>query len=411
MKTKAAILANFASRVIVAGANLAVLLLSARWLGPAARGDISLFVLDLSLIMLVSEMVGGPALVYQVPRINNLQLKSLGYGWGLISAILCLFVLYFFDLIPARSGYFLVFSGMLLNAGSVHSQILIGRGRFWSFSFLNMVSPLTILVFILFSLHYDEKEVEIVYNGILVGGIFSFIIGAILTPGSWSRKPVPWLKLIPEVFYNGGLNQSASIFHLLSNRFSYFLLQKQYGNAELGVFSLAVSVCESVLMFSHSLSMVFYSRSANRSDDDELRFGTARWAAWSSILTLGACVVLCLVPSAWLVSVVGEGFAKASTYFIILSVPVILTSYYQLITHYFSGQGNYRLNAGAGLIGAFISILFCFILIPLFGIKGAALAAIAGSVSMFIFYVYRFMLHTSLGVTDLLFFMREKKGA
>jgi O-antigen/teichoic acid export membrane protein len=300
MKTKAAIIANFASRVIIAGANLAVLLLSARWLGPAARGDISLFVLDLSLIMLVSEMVGGPALVYQVPRINNLQLKSLGYGWGLISALLCLFVLYFFSLIPAHAGFFLIFSGMLLNAGAVHSQILVGRGRFWSFSFLSMISPLSILGFIIFSLHYDEKKVEIVYNGILTGAILSFIAGALLTPGTWSKKPVPWLKLIPEVFYNGGLNQSASIFHLLSNRFSYFLLQRQYGNAELGVYSLAVSVCESVLMFSHSLSMVFYSRSANRSDDEGLRRGTAAWAGWSFFITLCGCLVLCLMPGAWI---------------------------------------------------------------------------------------------------------------
>jgi O-antigen/teichoic acid export membrane protein len=410
MKTKAAIIANFASRVIIAGANLAVLLLSARWLGPAARGDISLFVLDLSLIMLVSEMVGGPALVYQVPRINNLQLKSLGYGWGLISALLCLFVLYFFSLIPAHAGFFLVFSGMLLNAGAVHSQILVGRGRFWSFSFLSMISPLSILGFIIFSLHYDEKKVEIVYNGILIGAILSFIVGALLTPGTWSKKPVPWLKLIPEVFYNGGLNQSASIFHLLSNRFSYFLLQRQYGNAELGVYSLAVSVCESVLMFSHSLSMVFYSRSANRSDDEGLRRGTAAWAGWSFFITLCGCLVLCLMPGAWLVQLVGEGFKEASSYFFVLSLPVLFISYFQLITHYFSGQGNYRLNAGAGLIGAGVSIVFCFLLIPSIGMYGAALASVSGALAMFIFYVSRFLLHTSLSISDLVFFFRVKKS-
>lgn len=410
MKTQAAIIANFLSRVIVAAANLAVLLLTARWLGPAARGDISLFVLDLSLIMLVSEMVGGPALVYQVPRINNLQLKSLGYGWGLISSFLCLFVLYFFSLIPANSGYFLILSGMLLNAGSVHSQILIGRGRFCSFSILNMLSPLTILGFIIFSLHYDEKKVEIVYNAILVGAILSFIIGAILTPGTWSKKPVPWLRLIPEVFYNGGLNQSASIFHLLSNRFSYFLLQRQYGNADLGVFSLAVSICESVLMFSHSLSLVFYSRSANRSDDEGLRRGTAKWAGWSFLITAGGCLILAIVPSAWLVMLVGEGFREASLYFIVLSIPVMLTSYYQLITHYFSGQGNYRLNAGAGLIGAAVSVVFCFFLIPFFGMYGAALSSIAGAIAMFIFYIHRFMLHTSLGIKDLFFFRGFNSG-
>jgi O-antigen/teichoic acid export membrane protein len=409
MKTKAAILVNFASRVIIAAANLAVLLLSARWLGPAARGDISLFILDLSLIMLVSEMVGGPALVYQIPRINNLQLKSLAYGWGLISAVLCLFVLYFFDLIPAHAGYFLVLSGMLMNAGAVHAQILVGRGKFWSYSILSLISPLTLLFFIIFSLHYDEKKVEIVYNGVLSGAIFSFLIGAILTPGSGAKKPVPWIKLIAEVFYNGGLNQSASIFHLLSNRFSYFLLQRQYGNSDLGVFSLSVSVCEAVLMISNSLSMVFYSRSANRSDDEGLRMSTAVWAGWSMLITLAGCLILCLIPSGWLVEIVGEGFRKASSFFPVLTVPVILTSYYQLITHYFSGQGNYRLNAGAGLLGAIVSSAFCFLLIPVLGMYGAALASLTGALAMFAFYIHRFMIHTSLTLSDLLFFTKQNK--
>jgi O-antigen/teichoic acid export membrane protein len=88
----------------------------------------------------------------------------------------------------------------------------------------------------------------------------------------------------------------------------------------------------------------------------------------------------------------------------------LFISYFQLITHYFSGQGNYRLNAGAGLIGAGVSIVFCFLLIPSIGMYGAALASVSGALAMFIFYVSRFLLHTSLSISDLVFFFRVKKS-
>jgi O-antigen/teichoic acid export membrane protein len=99
---------------------------------------------------------------------------------------------------------------------------------------------------------------------------------------------------------------------------------------------------------------------------------------------------------------------EASSYFFLLSIPVLLVSYYQLITHYFSGQGNYRLNAASGLIGAGISVLSCFLFIPSLGLKGAALSAIAGTLAMCLFYIYRFKVHTSLSTKDLVLFFRHK---
>ena len=88
----------FFSKVIVAVLNFLLLLYSARLLGAESRGIINLLVVNLSIIVLFSELFSGPVLVYFSTRINNQKLKLIAGAWNFVSSCMVVFVLKYFNL-------------------------------------------------------------------------------------------------------------------------------------------------------------------------------------------------------------------------------------------------------------------------------------------------------------------------
>ena len=76
------ILRHFTARVLTAGLSFAVVWLTARYLGAAGRGQISLFLTDVSGLALLAGLVGGSSLIYLVPRRNVWLLLRPAYAWG-----------------------------------------------------------------------------------------------------------------------------------------------------------------------------------------------------------------------------------------------------------------------------------------------------------------------------------------
>src|ERR1035437_8863598 len=86
-------------RGLLAGLNFILAIITARYLGPVGKGDVSLFMLNLTIVQLVNCFIGGPYLVYLVPRKNIMQLFLLSYTWSLITAIIIPFILFFLKLL------------------------------------------------------------------------------------------------------------------------------------------------------------------------------------------------------------------------------------------------------------------------------------------------------------------------
>ena len=88
------ILRHFTARVLTAGLGFAVVWLTARYLGAAGRGQVSLFFTDVSGLALLAGLVGGSSLIYLVPRRNVWLLLRPAYAWGTfvtlaISSVVC----------------------------------------------------------------------------------------------------------------------------------------------------------------------------------------------------------------------------------------------------------------------------------------------------------------------------------
>ena len=75
-------------------------------------------------------------------------------------------------------------------------------------------------------------------------------------------------EVIRETFRFGSYVQVAGILQLFNYRLSYYIIEKFFDRATLGVFSIGIQISESVWIISKSIALVQYSKVSNSGDND-----------------------------------------------------------------------------------------------------------------------------------------------
>jgi CBS domain containing-hemolysin-like protein len=73
------------SKMLLALMSFLVVTLTSNNLGSEGFGYISLIILGITMVQMVNNFVGGPALVYLIPRFSFLKLFVPSYLWAVIS--------------------------------------------------------------------------------------------------------------------------------------------------------------------------------------------------------------------------------------------------------------------------------------------------------------------------------------
>jgi O-antigen/teichoic acid export membrane protein len=103
-------------------------------------------------------------------------------------------------------------------------------------------------------------------------------------------------------------------------------------------------------------------------------------------LTFLALVILLLIPQSVYQLIFSTAFGEIKIILMALSAGVLALSANTIFSHFFSGIGQPKVNVYANAMGLIFTLLLLFILIPLWGIVGAAIAA---SVSYTITVIYQ----------------------
>jgi O-antigen/teichoic acid export membrane protein len=184
-----------------------------------------------------------------------------------------------------------------------------------------------------------------------------------------------------SLFYYGFQNQLAHIFQLLSFRISYFFLQRDCGETEVGIYSNAVSVIESIWMISTSISLWQYAKISNSTDVNYTKKITEQLTKYGLLTAFVALLVLLLIPAGFYAWLYGKEFRGLNELMWYLAPGIWVFNYALIIGHYFSGHGKYYVNAIASGIGLVVTCASAYYFIPTLKIQGAALSA---SISYFV---------------------------
>ena len=180
---------------------------------------------------------------------------------------------------------------------------------------------------------------------------------------------------IGELVSFGAKIYPASLAGFFGYRADVFLLSAILADPRaLGLYSLGVSLAELTFFVPDSVSTVFFPRvaSSERRSADEMVVNVCRFTVLITLLS-----VVGLVPAAFVaVHVLLPDFVDSLSAFLILMPGVVALTVAKVLSSYVSGLGvplQVAMASGTALV---VNVIANLLLIPLFGILGAALASL-----------------------------------
>jgi len=354
-----------------------VVIINARNLGAGGVGEITLLVLGITIILLISNVVGGGALVYLIPRFDLFTILVPAYFWSFLTAIIGAYALSFFDLIPRIYTHHVLFLSLFQSLASTNLNVLLGKEKIKQFNFISVFQVVVLIgSLILFFFYLNRIEVISYIYSMYLAYFSSFLISAFAI-----RKFVNFEgfekfdEAIIQIFKYGTYVQLANLLQLLNYRLGYFIIERFLGKPSLGVFSVGTQVSEGLWLFGKSVAMVQYSRISNSTDAVYARILTLRFIKFVFVLTFSLLAILILIPDSFFVLIFMKDFSGLHQIILSLSPGILAMSVSMILSHFFSGTGRHYHNTISSAIGLVLTLIFGFTLIPEFGILGAGITA------------------------------------
>ena len=395
------ILQHFAARVLTAGLSFAVVWLTARYLGAAGRGQVSLFYTDMSGLVLLAGLVGGSSLIYLVPRRNVWHLLPPAYGWALVVSVAGAGTVGL--LRPVTPEYVLhlgavTFVQVLL---SINIFLLLGRKREEAYNVLTtaqaaLLAGALVLAFGLF--HWLNIRAYYYANYVAYGLPWLISTGLLLRlPDTWSyRRPTSygrarrWAAARELARHSRGAHLS-NLLSFANYRFGYYAVAYLADARALGILSVGVALAEAIWLIPRSTALIQYVALVNAADKREQTYAALRDSRLTLLATVVAVGALAAVPAGWWAAIFGPEFGAAHVVVLALAPGILVNGAGMQASTYFSGMAHYRINNRAALLGLVVTVPVCLLLVPRLGMVGAALGMSASyTVSVaYLFWHYR----------------------
>lgn len=394
-------LARFSNALL----GLAVVWIAARVFGAEGYGTVVLVILAITFIQLVNSLIGGPALVYLVPRHDVFNLFILSYVWAIVVSVAGANLLWLLKLVPNEYRHATLILSLFSNWTSVNMMILIGKEKI---KFYNIISVLqTALIFaaiVFFAGVLKQSSVDYYIYALYVAYLSSFFMSLAAIRRYIVFSDLNELgKPIKPIIHYGGLMQLASIIQFFNYRLSYYLLGSFYDKAELGKFAVGVQLAEGMWLISKSIALVQYSRISNEPDNAEYAKNvTLLFLKFAVIATLLMLAVLIALPQQFFTWVFGTDFVHIRLIILTLAPGILTLSASHIFSHYFSGTGRPQHNTISSASGFVVVLIAGFVMIPFLGITGAGIATSLSYITIFIYQFYWFKKAAEVTLSEML---------
>ena len=369
--------------------NFLVVVLTARLWGAEGRGSVAMFMADIGLLAIVSNVFTGSSVSYYLNKVKEHRLFLMALLWVSVLSLGGAILFHLFEQENLSLLFFVI--SFVLGIYTFYNSVYIGDQRIGLYNALTVLQPVLALILMLLIYWTIDNSVRAYFIGYALSTtgltLYSFIK---------EKSKNQWEKFTKDEFLQSlkfGLQTQLSDFlQFFNTRLSYYFLAYYAGNASVGVFSICVSLSEAMLVVGRSISMVQYSRLLEQNTDKkEARKGTNQVLKLCFFVTLGILVIVNLFPSQLYVWVFGPEFESVKMLLLFLSPGILVGSVADIIGHYFSAMGQLRILVLKSVIGVLVTTILSVIIISKWQINGAMIVNLTANVvtSLVLFLSYR----------------------
>jgi O-antigen/teichoic acid export membrane protein len=373
------ILNTFWTKIASAIIAFCILILTTQYLGAEGRGVVSLISSSIGIIGIFVGFVGGPAVIYFAARNKSQNLFVPIYGWAVIVTIMGSGILLLFHITPATYIFPIAILSFISSVYIANFYMLVGHQKVRINNFIYFFQwVVNLIALVIFFVVLNQSTVEFVVIAMFIAGVCGLGLTLLELKKVTAPMPVDWshqINVMKSLVSFSFFAQAAAVMCYLNYRLGIFVLPNFSGLSATGIYSVGVNLAELILLASQSIALVAYSRISNTNDREYAKDITIKLAKVGFLSTLGLTMFLLFLPSVVYSIVFGSDFSSVPSVLFAMSPGIIAFGTSIIIFNYFAGIGKNQVNAIAAFVGLGANILFCYLLIPVFGSVGAGITA------------------------------------
>lgn len=368
---------TFIVRFLMAACTFGVFMLSAQFLGAEGRGTLSLFIANVTIVQLVSEIIFGPGYIYISQHVPFKKLFSLGILWSLLASLIVPVFFFYLNLQSSELLPYLFINSFLLAIITGINYQLQALHHSFGFNVVNALQAITSILLV-WLLVQSNPTTETFCIALLCSYFITMLAGLFYLWKFYSNQNVqtPFTDNSVRFIFKKGLHAQYSNFLNFTNmRIGFYLIYIILGDIkELGIYAAATSLVESVWMISNTLATWLYPQIASTKDSTvqiEKTQSFASVAFWYSLLAL---CILYFIPESFLLFIFGNDFTGITKYIAILIPGTLIAAYGKIYWNYFAGTGQFKINNYSSLVSTIVGLASSIPLMHYFRVNGLALS-------------------------------------
>lgn len=380
-------------------------ILVARYFGPEGKGLLASYFFIPNAIILYSEFGISESIIQYISSGYRIS-KSFLFKSFLIITVLSLTILLIYSFYFNDDFWNLGFLGpltlILLFSNQLLDSFFKGRFEINLFNINNLLKAILFLIIVIIAIYYDFS-VRHIFEGYIIVLIVSIIHLLCRVNFFKFDKSIPIIQRKKLISFS----LKSYIFKVLNSTESIFdklIIVTILSNSAFGEYSVAVAIsglCY-IILISPISKILLPILNKFQLQKRVLMVITLSKISFFIILFLG---ILIITFSDFLVTFIyGNEFKNASIALAILMFGVILKTPMPFLTHFYKSINKPEVLVNISLISLPFNIIGSLVLIPLMGIKGAAIvSSVTYSIYSFLL-AYKFMKYTNTSFSELLKF-------
>ncbi|MBN1214463.1 MAG: polysaccharide biosynthesis C-terminal domain-containing protein [Candidatus Lokiarchaeota archaeon] len=380
-----------------------------RNLGPEQYGVLR-FIL---LIVTTSYLIGNFGILESVTQ--SLAKKYLEKGpaiiisifWSILLFLIIIIVFIIYSLlsksVPLYNSIlipvFLFILISILNQASF--SVLLGLDKINHYNILTLIKNVLYFTFIILIIINNQLTIEnIIFCQIIVSLIIVICITYIIKP-EIKRQNIQdlWHLDIKKLIKNGILIYISNLSSFLNYRFDMFMLKIFTSFKDIGLYSIAVQMIEKLWIIPESIRNIIYLEIAGKRRNEEFVLIIFRI---NLLIMLIICTFIIIFAHPLIIFLFSTSYEGSVIPLIILMPGIFFFSFSKILAAYFLGIDEIKVNLKSSIISSVLNIFLNLLLIPKFGIMGAATATTLSYSSGAYYHLYKFKSIANVNTVDLI---------
>lgn len=307
---------------------------------------------------------------------------------------------YFHDVTPTQALIMLALTA-LIQLSSTTASIVLGMNRPLHFAGLSLLQFAVALVVQLVLAVAGSLTATSALVALLIGAASSGGVGLVLVGREVPIRLGVDLKILRRFLNFGIRSYVANLMQFMNYRLDALIVNGLLGIVSVGYYSIATAMAETLWYGANAVALVMFPHvsSLERKEADRITPVVCRNAVF---MTLIGAVVMFAVSRQLVLFVFGPGMVPVLHPLWLLLPGIVALSAAKVISSYLSGIGKptYSTYVGAGTV--VLTVILDLLLIPLYGINGAAVASSIVYSCTAVAYVWIFKRESGAGVLETL---------